>query len=165
MTIEQEYYDRLVGFRLRTFADKANEIIKNPEFDHMTFVEKLEACIDAESDARLNRKIAKRNKEARFSHPNACIESIEYLPDRTLSRETIARMATCAFIAERRNVIALSKTGCGKSLIIQAIGNAACRKGHTVRYIRHADLSKELNIARKAGISTKKWMLSSRLTC
>jgi len=151
MVIEQEHYDKLVSFRLRTFADKANEILADPAFDDMTFAEKLAACIDAESDARWNRKITKRNREARFSHPGACVENIEYLPDRTLNKDTVARIATCAFIAENRNVIALSQTGCGKSFVIQAIGNAACRKGYTVRYIRHADLSKELNIARKSG--------------
>jgi DNA replication protein DnaC len=151
MTISQEHYDKLVGFRLRTFADKANEIAKDPAFDAMTFIEKLAVCIDAESDARWNRKITKRNREARFSHPGACVESIEYLPERNLNRDTVARIATCDFITERRNVIALSKTGGGKSFVIQAIGNAACRKGYTVRYIRHADLSKELSIARKNG--------------
>ena len=150
-TFDQEHYEKLISFRLRTFADKANEIAKDPEFDHMTFGEKLACCIEAESDARWSRKIARRNKEARFSHPGACVESIEYLPDRSLNRDSVTRIATCDFITEHRNVIALSQTGCGKSFVIQAIGNAACRKGHTVRYIRHADLSKELNIARKNG--------------
>lgn len=151
MTIKKEYYDRLVSFRLRSFADRAMEISKDPAFDDLTFDEKLSVCIDAESDARWSRKITRRNREARFTYPSACIENIEYLPGRSLSRDSIARLATCDFILEKRNVIALSKTGCGKSFVIQAIGNAACRKGHTVRYVRHADLSKELNIARRVG--------------
>ena len=113
-TLNQEHYEKLIGFRLRTFADKANEIAMDPAFDDMTFGEKLTCCIEAESDARWSRKIARRNKEARFSLPGACVESIEYLPERSLNRDSVARIATCDFISERRNLIALSQTGCGK---------------------------------------------------
>lgn len=151
MMISDECYEKLVAFRTRTFADTAREIAGSAAYDDKTFAEKLEVCVEAEYDARWNRKVEKRNREARFSHPGACVETIEYLPERNLNRETVERIASCTFVKDRRNVIALSATGGGKSFLIQAIGNAACRRGYTVRYIRHADLCKELNIARMDG--------------
>ena len=48
-------------------------------------------------------------------------------------------------------VAIISKTGCGKSLISQALGNAACRRLFTVRYARLADIMDDLNRCRAAG--------------
>lgn len=42
----------------------------------------------------------------------------------------------------------ISKTGCGKSFLGQALGNAACRKLFTVRYARLAGIMDDLNRCR-----------------
>ena len=44
----------------------------------------------------------------------------------------------------------ISKTGCGKSFVVQALGNAACRRLIPVRYTRLADICDDLNRARVA---------------
>ena len=43
-----------------------------------------------------------------------------------------------------------TKTGCGKSFLGQALGNAACRRLYTVRYARLADIMDDLNRCRAA---------------
>jgi DNA replication protein DnaC len=147
--ISDECYGDMVRLRIRTFADKAREISEDPALDELTFPEKVELCVQAERIARSDRRTAKRNREARFAHPSACIEDIAYLPDRSIRKESIERLASCAYIEEKRNVIVLSATGAGKSYVSQALGNAACRRGHSVRYIRQADLAREFDIARR----------------
>lgn len=149
--ITDKHYKEMVSFRIRAFADMAKEIAENPLLDNLTFSEKIERCIEAECLSRQNRKTARYNRSARFANPEACVEDIEYLPGRSINRESIERLATCSFIADRRNVILISATGGGKSYISQALGNLACRSGHTVRYIRQADLARELDIARRNG--------------
>jgi len=151
MTITDEAYDRMVAIRIRAFADKAKEITDAGAYDDLTFSQKLELCVEAELDARFERRCAKRNREARFAEPAACIENVTYLPTRSLKRETLERYAGCSFITDARNIIVLSATGAGKSYISQAIGNAACRQSYSVRYVRHPDLNKELAIARRNG--------------
>jgi DNA replication protein DnaC len=107
-------------------------------------------AVDAERHARDDRRVAKYNKEAKFQNPMACVEDITYLPNRSLSHDSIARLEECRYIKDGHNIVVVSKTGAGKSFVIQALGNAACRRGHKVRYIRHADLCREMHIARRS---------------
>lgn len=51
----------------------------------------------------------------------------------------------------REVVVIISKTGCGKSFLGRALGNAACRRLFTVRYARLADIMDDLNRCRAAG--------------
>ena len=48
-------------------------------------------------------------------------------------------------------MVVISKSGCGKSFLSQALGNAACRRLIPVRYARLAGICEELNRARAAG--------------
>jgi DNA replication protein DnaC len=115
----------------------------------MSFLEKVALATEAEELVRHDRLVEKRNKAARFSNPMACVEDIIYLPHRTLSKDTVARLSNCEYIRTGHNVIVTSPTGGGKSYLVQALGNAACRRGHKVRYIRHADFCRDLSVARK----------------
>ena len=47
-------------------------------------------------------------------------------------------------------LVAVSKTGCGKSFVAQAIGSAACRRLLPTRHVRPAGPCAELNRARPA---------------
>ena len=63
-----------------------------------------------------------------------------YLPDRTLAQDRINRLARCEWIGASEVVVVISKKGCGKSFVVQALGNAACRRLIPVRYKRLARL-------------------------
>jgi DNA replication protein DnaC len=145
-----ETYDKLVSFRVRAFADRCKEIAEDPEYDTMGFLEKIALAVETEDEIRRDRRIAKHNKEARFSNPMACVEDITYLPDRSLRKDTVLRFECCGYIKDGHNIIVTSPTGAGKSYFVQALGNAACRHGYKVRYIRHADLCRNLNVARRS---------------
>ena len=142
-------YTALVSFRIRSFADACLAIAEDPTADKLSFLEKISLAVEAEVTTRHDRRVARCNKEARFLDPVACIEDITYLPNRTLSRDTIVRLATGDYIDAGHNIVVTSTTGCGKSYLICALGNAACRQGRSVRYIRHADLCRRLDIARR----------------
>lgn len=90
------------------------------------------------------------SRTARFKDPSACVEDVVYLPDRTLAKDRINRLARCEWIGESEVVVVISKTGCGKSFVVQALGNAACRRLIPVRYTRLADICDDLNRARAA---------------
>jgi DNA replication protein DnaC len=76
---------------------------------------------------------------------------VVYLPERSLDRGYVERLSSCRFLVDHDHIVVISETGGGKSYFIQALGNAACRQMRSVRYVRHPDLCKELNIARKNG--------------
>lgn len=93
--------------------------------------------------------LSKRGRAAELE--GACVEDIYYLPDRSITRDRIARLATCAWIEARENLVIISESGGGKSCIAQALGVAACRKLMSVRYARLNDMFRELNVARSEG--------------
>ena len=86
---------------------------------------------------------------------SACIENIRYDEDRKLDRATVLKLATCNYIADKRNIIILGATGAGKSYIGSAFAVAACRNYYSARYIRLPDLLDELAIARGEGTFRK----------
>ena len=122
----------------------------------------VKEMIDAEDAARQERKVAKLVREARFKEPAACVEDVIYMPERKLSKDRLARLAECGWVEGDEVLVAISKTGCGKSFVAQALGNAACRRLHPTRYVRLADLCGELNRARMAadGSYCRPWTAS-----
>jgi len=87
--------------------------------------------------------------------PEACVEDIEYHPDRELDKALIDRLGSCNFVEEHHNLIILGATGSGKSYLANAFGVTAARNFHTVRYVRLPDLLGELAIAHAEGVYSK----------
>ena len=102
--------------------------------------------IDAEEAAGQARLVG----EARFKEPAACVEDITHMPERKLSKDRVARLAERSWVEDDEVLVAISKTGCGKSLVAQAIGSAARRRPLPTRYVRPADPCAEPNRARLA---------------
>ena len=144
--LTEEHFELFKDFRIKAMGDKLREMVEDDSYDAFTFEEKMEMLLDAESSARRTRKIAKLVKAARFKDPSACVEEIVYLPDRTLAKDRIARYAECKWVENCEVVAVISKTGCGKSYLCQALGNAACRKLVDVRYARLAGICEELTV-------------------
>ena len=49
--------------------------------------------------------------------PAACVENIEYHPERRMDREQILRLASCTYLQEAHNVIIPGATGAGKTYL------------------------------------------------
>lgn len=148
--LTEEHFDMLTRFRVRAMGDKLRETAGDDAYERYTFEERMEMLIEAEASARRDRKVAKLVREARFKLPSACVEDIVYLKDRKIGRDRVARLASCGWVEDREVVVIISKTGCGKSFISQALGNAACRRLFTVRHARLADIMDDLNRCRAA---------------
>ena len=121
----------------------------------LSFEERVGLMVDAEWTSRKNNRLTRLIRKAGFSMPEACVEDIEYHPDRELDKNLIMRLSDCNFIDEHHNVIILGATGSGKSYIANAFGVTAARNFHTVRYVRLPDLLGELAIARAEGVYGK----------
>ena len=65
------------------------------------------------------------------------------------------RLSACQYIDENHHVILESASGNGKTYISCALGNAACRKLKTVRYVRMPEMLDELNVGKACGTFKK----------
>ena len=150
MLLTEEHFELFKKFRVKAMGDKLREMVEDEGYDGFTFEEKMVMLVEAEESARRERKVAKLVKAAGFKDASACVEDLLYLPGRTLSKDRMARYAECSWVENCEVVVVISKTGCGKSFLTQALGNAACRKLIPVRYTRLADVCDDLNRARAA---------------
>lgn len=149
--LSEEDFALFTRWRVGAFGRKLREVCDDGAYDDMTFEDKVGMCIDAEIEARDSRKIGKAVRTARFKLKGACVEGIYCLPDRSITRGRIARLATCAWVEARENLVIISESGGGKSYIAQALGVAACRNLMPVRYARLNDMFREVNVARSEG--------------
>src|SRR5690625_1787025 len=140
----EEHLQLFTTFRVRTFGHKIQEILDDPDYDDVSFEDKIIEALEAEQLARTNRKIEKYLKAARFKNPEASVEDIHYRPDRQLSRERINRLASLRWIDEPLNVVIIAATGAGKSYLAQALGTHACRNLHSVSYWRLSEIAPQL---------------------
>ena len=138
--MKNETVRKLQEMRLSVLADSYIEQAAHPEkYEQMTFDERLALLIDREYDARINNRIKRLLKKSGLPISNASIADIEYLPERRLNRDLIARLGTNDFIIKKRNVLILGATGAGKTFLANALAADACRAGYTVLYIRLPD--------------------------
>lgn len=142
---------KLREMRLSVMANALKDQLADPQFQNMAFEDRMGLLVDAEWNTRKNNHLQKLIRQATFSDPSACLENVEYLPDRNLKREEILRFSTCNYIHEHHNILLLGATGSGKTYLACALGMAAARQFLTVKYIRLPDLLVDFNIARGNG--------------
>lgn len=87
---------------------------------------------------------------ARLREPAACVGDMIYMPERRSGKDRVAGPAECPWVEDDEVLVAISKTGRGRSFVAQAIGNAARGRLLPTRCVRLADLCAELNRARLA---------------
>ena len=144
--------ERLRAMKMNALASELERQLEDADsYNQLGFEDRLTLLIDSEWNRRQNNKLDRYIKNARFSDANATIEGIEYIEDRHLDKGKMLRFATCNYIDEGRHIILKGASGNGKTYIACALGNAACRKFKTVRYIRLPELLDELSIAKTNG--------------
>ena len=92
--------------------------------------------VDQEWSTRKSNHLKKLMKSAGFSVPSACMENIQYVPERNLNKEQLAALATNNYVRDKHNILLLGPTGGGKTYIGCALGVAAVREFFRVKYIR-----------------------------
>lgn len=148
----QSTVDCLKKMKLSAMAEELKHQLEDPGmYTSLGFEDRLSLMVDAEWNRRQSGKLQRYIRAARFSDPNASIEGIEYHEDRKLDREELLRFSTCQYINEGHHIILKGASGNGKTYIACALGQAACRKFKSVRYIRTPELLEDLAVAKGCG--------------
>ena len=148
--------EQLREMRFSAMANEFEAQLKDPTtYAQIPFEDRFGLLVNVEWNRRQDNKLVRRIRDAHLDIPSATMEGIEYLEDRKLDRTQLIRFSTCNYIEEKHHIIIKGATGNGKTYIACALGNAACRKFKTVRYVRMPELLDELTIARAENIFRK----------
>lgn len=116
---------KLHEMKLSIMANSFRDQMKDSSFTGMSFEERFGLLVDAEWSVRKSNRLTRLIKNADYPFNDACVENIEYHPDRNLDKVQITRLSTCNYIQEYHNIVILGATGSGKSYISNALGMSA----------------------------------------
>ncbi len=147
--------DKLMTLRLPAFAEACQRQLGNPEFTALSFEDRLGLLVDAEWTQREQRKLRRRLRQANLRR-QAALEDLDWhSPRRGLDKALVHSLATCAWIAQHRNLLLIGPTGIGKSWLSEAFAERACRSGYSAYCARASRLFHELHVARGDGSYTR----------
>lgn len=86
---------KLREMKMGVMASAFHEQLGNSAFNEMSFEERVGLMVDAEWTSRQNNRLLRLIRKAGFPISEACLEDIEYHPDRELYKALITRLGTC----------------------------------------------------------------------
>src|ERR1700693_5389981 len=121
-----------------------DELLSRAEKESLSHLHFLDLLLGTQADARRERAVARRIREARFAESKT-LEGFNWqFNPKAFDRVQIEELASGDFIRRRSNLILVGWSGVGKSHIIQALGQKACVHGYRVLYRTSADLLSDL---------------------
>ncbi len=142
--------EKLYALRLWGLAKGFEEQLQRPEYQDLSFEERLGLLVDREMTDRRSIRLRVRLSRAHLRIA-ACLEDVDYRQPRGLDKALLLALGSGGWVREHHNVIITGPTGVGKSYLACALGHAACREGFRTLYLRLPRLLQELQVARADG--------------
>ncbi|MGH9045905.1 MAG: IS21-like element helper ATPase IstB [Acidimicrobiales bacterium] len=152
--------DQLRGLKLFGMLDTVEGRLAQATAGELGHVELLQALCEDETSRRDTAGTERRLRNAHFEQ-QCTIEEFDFSFNPKIPAAQIRDLATLRFIEAGESVILHGPVGVGKSMIAQALGHQACRRGHNVAFTKasrlladlaggHADRSWEIRLKRWA---------------
>jgi DNA replication protein DnaC len=140
---------KMKQLRLLGMAKAFHLTLQSEKNEKFTADEMITHLIESEWDERYNRKLDRTIHAARFRYKSS-VEEISF-EDNRLDKNQVLRLADCAFIKQKENIIITGSTGIGKSHLASALGHQACTLGYRVLYQHSTKLFARMKIAKADG--------------
>jgi DNA replication protein DnaC len=125
-------------------AEQLDAVLARAEREGLSRQEFLHLLVADQANLRRERSIARRLRDARFRDLKP-LSAFDWEFNRAaIDRTQIEELATAAFVGRRDNLVLVGQSGVGKSFLIQGIGQSACARGYSVRYVTSAGLLEDL---------------------
>jgi DNA replication protein DnaC len=149
--LTEQTVDKMISMKMYKMAESFKERLARADHRSLDKAEFLGLLIDDEHQDRQNKKMASRLRLAKFKQSSACIEDIDYQYKRSLKKKDVLELAQNHWVKKHQSILFTGPSGVGKSYIAQALGNNACRNGHSVFYTRVSKLLLTLMTAKVDG--------------
>jgi DNA replication protein DnaC len=135
--------DQLRQLALVYTAADLNDFIARATQKRWSPVVQLERLVQAELEARLHQRVARRLKDARLGRFKA-LADFEWSWPTQIHRPTVERVFSLDFLTQRENVIIVAPNGLGKTMLAKNLVHQAILAGHSARFLTAADLILDL---------------------
>lgn len=125
-------------------AGAFDAILARAEREALSHQQFLHLLIAEQANQRRERSIAHRIREARLLERKPLAAFDWEFNKSAIDRVQIEDLASGAFIQRQDNLVLVGQSGVGKSYLVQAIAEAACVLGYSVRYTTSAALLSDL---------------------
>jgi DNA replication protein DnaC len=143
--------DQLRALKLDGMADAFLELEQQDAAKGLTHAEWLALLLDREIAYRATQRARIRLRAARLRFSQACVEDVNYRAERQLDKALFQQLATCRWVADKRNLLVAGKCGLGKTWLACALAQRACREGYSAYYTRMPRLFTQLELAHGDG--------------
>jgi len=138
----------LKQLRLPTIGAEFEKLAREAAASNQTFDQYLLRLTELELATRQSNALAARIRQAGFPVEKD-LETFDFSATSTVNKQKVLELARCEWIAQRSNVCLLGQPGTGKTHLAVALGNAAARHGHKVRFFTAAGLVNQLEEKQK----------------
>jgi DNA replication protein DnaC len=135
---------------LTTLAESVRDLLRNAECGEMSFTDFALLMLRAEAGARRERSLERGRKRSRLGAVEG-LDGFDFAARPQLDPRIVKELMSCRFIVEKRNVLCLGPAGRGKTRIMKAIGETACRLGYTTLYVMTVEMLEELHASQADG--------------
>jgi DNA replication protein DnaC len=156
--LTQQTLTQLRSLKLPGMADALQEQLGLPAMGQLSFEQRLALLVEGELSSRDARRRTRLLALAKLKYPLATIEDVDTRAGRGIERAQITSLALGEWIKTGHTVIINGATGSGKTWLACALGQYACRRGHTVSYLRTPRLAEELRVLHGAA-GFGKWLV------
>jgi DNA replication protein DnaC len=155
--------DQLRALKLDGMADAFLELEQQDAARDLTHAEWLALLIDREMANRTTKSTQIRLRAARLRYSQASVEDVNYRAQRQLDKALFQQLATCRWIADKRNLLVGGKCGLGKTWLACALAQRACREGYRAYYARMPRLFAQLELAHGDGRFARLFRMLTRV--
>ena len=146
----QQTLEQLKDLKLNGLIEAWQEQQAQPTYHDLSFNERLALLVEREYLRRQQQRLARRLKQAKL-FVGAAIADVDFDVPRGLKKAQFLEWAQGQWLADHLNLVLLGPTGTGKTFLSCVLAGHLCKQGHTVRYLKTADLVLELKLAKADG--------------
>ena len=146
----QSTLEQLKDMKLTGVLEAWQEQQAQPTYHNLSFNERLALLVEREYLRRQQQRLHRRLKQAKL-FIGAAIADVDFEVPRGLKKPQFLEWAQGQWLADHLNLVLVGPTGTGKTFLSCVLADHLCKQGHTVRYLKTAELVMELKLAKADG--------------
>jgi DNA replication protein DnaC len=146
----QQTIDQLKNLQLFGLLEAWQEQQTLKTYHDLAFDERFALMVEREHLRRQNQRLQRRLSQARLPI-HAALDVVDFDVPRGLRKGQFLELAQGQWVNDRLSLVLLGPTGVGKSFLACVLADHLCKQGHSVRYIKTADLLLELKLSKADG--------------